>query len=250
MNDIKDKIITVKKQTINSYVFRPMLFSTPMVQAILEGRKTQTRRKIKHQPPKGNYKFGINVTGTRCKENGLFHWLGIDDEIEYKVTDSNQPYFKCPVNIGDIIWVRETFAFAPFTDETLHFYPELKNHNFIYKAGPNYPNIKWKPSLFMPKKACRLFLEITDIRIEMLNEISESDAVAEGILDMFYGKDIAGNAYFNYMDKKGGWDSVAEDAIHSYQTLWQKINGINSWSKNPFVWVYDFKVVECPEGFL
>ena len=102
----------------------------------------------------------------------------------------------------------------------------------------------------MPKKACRLFLEITDIRIEMLNEISESDAVAEGILDMFYGKDIAGNAYFNYMDKKGGWDSVAEDAIHSYQTLWQKINGINSWSKNPFVWVYDFKVVECPEGFL
>ena len=227
MNDIKDKIITVKKQTINSYVFRPMLFSTSMVQAILEGRKTQTRRKIKHQPPKGNYKFGINVTGTRCKENGLFHWIGIDEEIEYKVTDSKQPYFKCPFNKGDIIWVRETFAGADLKEETLKFYPEYKNPNFIYKAGSSYLNIKWKPSLFMPKKACRLFLEITDIRIERLNEISESDAVAEGILDMFYGKDIAGNAYFNYMDKKGGWDSVAEDAIHSYQTLWQKINGIN-----------------------
>lgn len=225
-------------------VFRPMLYSTSMVQAILEGRKTQTRRIIKHQPPKGNYKFGINVTGTRCKENGLFHWIGIDEEIEYKVTDSKQPYFKCPVNIGDIIWVRETFA------------PIKNSNDFFYKAdeGITVPFFdyqqKWKPSLFMPKEACRLFLEVKDIRIERLNEISESDAVAEGILDMFYGKDIAGNAYFNYMDKKGGWDSVAEDAIHSYQTLWEKINGQHSWEVNPFVWVYDFKVVECPEGFI
>ena len=252
MNYIKDKSNTVKKQTTNSYVFRPMLFSTPMVQAILEGRKTQTRRIMKHQPPLGNYKFGINVTGTRCKENGLFHWIGIDEEIEYKVTDSKQPYFKCPFNKGDIIWVRETFAGADLKEETLKFYPEYKNPNFIYKAGSSYLNIKWKPSLFMPKKACRLFLEITDIRIERLNEISESDAEKEGINLVDY------NCYENYLVEKD-WIyqgsnqrnyHMFQDPIGSYASLWAKINGQKSWDYNPFVWVYDFKVVPKPIDIL
>ena len=169
-------------------VFRPMIFSTPMVQAILEGRKTQTRRIMKHQPPLGNYKFGINVTGTRCKENGLFHWIGIDEEMEYKVTDSDQPYFKCQVNIGDIIWVRETFSTGNIENG--------KHTGFRYKADDESFNVKWKPSLFMPKKACRLFLEITDIRIERLNDISESDAEKEGINLVDY------NCYENYLVKK------------------------------------------------
>lgn len=224
--------------------FRPMLFSTPMVQAILERRKTQTRRIMKHQPPLGNYKFGINVTGTRCKENGLFHWIGIDEEIEYKVTDSNQPYFKCPFNIGDIIWVRETFY---------ELTADVLKGKYFYKADLEKMGwtFKWKPSLFMPKKACRLFLEITDIRIERLNEISESDAIEEGIKSV--GKDIEfcgtfylGSYFENY--SKEGYSFLKP--VESFRTLWEKINGIGSWQTNPFVWVYDFKVVECPEGFI
>jgi len=98
-------------------------------------------------------------------------------------------------------------------------------------------------------------LTIEEIEKAISKKYTDVEVTPSSVLNFMYvmfkdGKDIAGNAYFNYMDKKGGWDSVAEDAIHSYQTLWQKINGINSWSKNPFVWVYDFKVVECPEGFL
>lgn len=240
MNYIKDKSNTVKKQKTNSYVFRPMLFSTPMVQAILEGRKTQTRRIMKHQPPKGNYKFGINVSGTRCKENGLLHWIGIDEEIEYKVTDSNQPYFKCPFNKGDIIWVRETFV------------PIKNSNDFFYKAdeGISVPFFdyqqKWKPSLFMPKEACRLFLEVKDIRIERLNEISESDAIAEGVEIIHYAEPNV-PIYNNYLLKE---KLGTTNPILSYQTLWQKINGQNSWKENPFVWVYDFKVVPKPSDFL
>lgn len=225
-------------------VFRPMIFSTPMVQAILEGRKTQTRRIMKHQPPLGNYKFGINVTGTRCKENGLFHWIGIDEEMEYKVTDSDQPYFKCQVNIGDIIWVRETFSTGNIENG--------KHTGFRYKADDESFNVKWKPSLFMPKKACRLFLEITDIRIERLNDISESDAEKEGINLVDY------NCYENYLVKKD-WNyqgnnqrnfHMFQDPIGSYASLWAKINGQKSWDDNLFVWVYTFKVVERPEGFI
>lgn len=209
------------KPMLADAVFRPMLFSTPMVQAILEGRKTQTRRIVNGSFPIGNFEETLK---------------------------------KSILKVGDIIWVRETFAMSFDTEN----HPELNDNpiekwetGYVYKADgkPKYMIDKWKPSLFMPKSACRIFLEVTDIRIERLNEISETDAVAEGILDMFYGKDIAGNAYFDYMDKKGGWDCVANDAIHSYQTLWQKINGVNSWEENPFVWVYTFKVVECPYGF-
>lgn len=210
---------------LSDAVFRPMLFSTPMVHALLNGTKRQTRRLVNGTIPLGNF----------------------DETLKKSV-----------LKVGSIIWVRETFAEVSITKFSnglnvgLTGKPKTGHDlvHYIYKADHiNDDKLKWKPSLFMPKDACRLFLEVTDIRIERLNEISESDAVAEGILDMFYGKDIAGNAYFNYMDKKGGWDCVADDAIHSYQTLWQKINGINSWSENPFVWVYTFKVVECPYGF-
>jgi hypothetical protein len=199
--------LPLAKPVLSDAVFRPMLFSTPMVQALLNGTKTQTRRLVNGTIPIGNF----------------------DETLKKSV-----------LKIGSIIWVRETFN------------TNYNDTGFIYKADYKEPTKNkqfWKPSLFMPKTACRIFLEVTNIRIERLNEISESDAIAEGILDMFYGKDIAGNAYFDYMDKKGGWDCVANDAIHSYQTLWQKINGINSWSENPFVWVYSFKVVECPYGF-
>jgi hypothetical protein len=105
-----------------------------------------------------------------------------------------------------------------------------------------YPS-KWKPSLFMPKAACRLWLKVTNVRVERLKDISEEDAIAEGVFDAFRGEDIAGNAYKNYLDKKGGWDSVADNAIHSYMTLWEKLNGLDSWDLNPFVWVYDFEVI-------
>ena len=125
----------------------------------------------------------------------------------------------------------------------------LLDAGFAYKATDTYPEIKWKPSLFMPKEACRIFLEIEDVKVERLQDITEEDAINEGIFDMYRGKGIIGNAYRNYLDKEGGYDSVADDAIHSFQTLWQKINGISSWDDNPFVWVNSFKSIERPSNF-
>jgi hypothetical protein len=102
----------------------------------------------------------------------------------------------------------------------------------------------------MPKDACRIFLEVTDVRVERLNEITESDAIAEGverwIEERMKSKPIHYKLYFH---EKGSECSYTSCPIDSYETLWQKINGENSWSENPFVWVYTFKQVERPYGF-
>ncbi len=233
MNDIKDKIITVKKQTINSYVFRPMLFSTSMVQAILEGRKTQTRRMCKVQP-----------------ENGCYVELNMKSSlVEFDTNEGiDNKYCKFSVSIGDIIWVRETFLMKQSSNESkLYIHKaDCSSEHLEHYAG------QWKPSLFMPKEACRLFLEITNIRVERLNEISKEDAINEGIQPLLMSRMQqiqSGQLYRNYLSK----DELFNDglsAINSYKSLWQKINVINSWSENPFVWVYNFKVIECPERFL
>lgn len=207
----------------SSTVFKPILFSTPMVQAILSGSKTQTRRRVKSD---ANYiqwqPIVLNGYGGFCDEHG-------------------KPV-KPKYQIGDILWVRETWQHS------------LIPNDYCYKADTDNPiyldqSWKWKPSLFMPKEACRIFLEIEDVKVERLQDITEEDAINEGIFDMYRGKGIIGNAYRNYLDKEGGYDSVADDAIHSFQTLWQKINGISSWDDNPFVWVNSFKSIERPSNF-
>lgn len=211
--------------------FKPILFSTAMVKAILDGRKTQTRRIVK--PP-------------------FQQWLQESyGDNEWSKTALN--FSK--IQVGDILWVRETW--------------NTRDAEFVYKASPDlfkqtrwYKEIekvftqqslempepenciKWKPSIHMPKDACRLFLRVTDvIRIERLQDISEQDALAEGI-KRFSKAPIYG--YQNYLHQ----ESFCITAKESFQTLWQKINGINSWNENPFVWVYSFNKITTPSNFL
>ncbi|WP_413998688.1 hypothetical protein ACMDB5_13005 [Flavobacterium sp. W1B] len=198
--------------------FRPILFSTPMVQAILEGRKTQTRRIVKD-----------NLLQTCTDEY---------NELEFLILTS-----KCPYEVGDVLWVRETFA-------------PISNHKllrYIYKGGADWTNdlIKWKPSIFMPKEACRIFLKIKSIRVERLQDISEDDAIAEGI----YAK--PGEVSKRVWYRKYVTESVAktegaftESAIECFKTLWESINGKESLEKNPFVWVYEFEQIEKPLDFI
>jgi len=128
---------------------------------------------------------------------------------------------KCPYgNIGDVLWVREKFRVnSSQTGWPFHFYTD--------DDYTNKDSEKWKPSLFMPKEACRLFLQVADIRMERLQGITEMDAENEGAEKA----DCCG-AYF-----------------HGFSLLWQKINGIESWNANPFVWVVCFKQVEKPVEF-
>lgn len=224
----------------------PILFSTEMVQAILEGRKKMTRRVVNPQP---NTQF-------RKDDRIRIYKRGDKWEVKDKLSDcfSRLDCFSCKYDVGDILWVRESFASSPFDDNV-----------FVYKADAfkhiNTPNKhKYKPSIHMPKKACRIFLKVTDVRCERLHEITEQDAVDEGILDMWsnvYDKKDNLHAYLKYdvthkekMEPGGHWAHVADDAIHSFQSLWAKINGQSSWDANPYVWVISFERCDRPSDFL
>jgi hypothetical protein len=204
--------------------FIPMLFSTPMVQAIQNGTKTQTRRIIKPQP----------------KQSDVSKVGGIN---QYQIFKPNQcEQIDKKINVGDIIWVRETFSEG--TDKIIY-------RSNVCSKWDLPDNCKWKPSLFMPKSACKYFLEVSNVRIERLNNISNNDSINEGLewKESQAFKDLFGyeKAYKDYMKDV---TMYLKSPIESYKSLWNKINGIGSWDKNPFVWVYTFKLLsDVPDGF-
>ena len=181
---------------------RPILFSGPMANAIRDGRKTQTRRKVK---------FPLKDPLTGCDVAGR--------EVNSLIRQGDSP---CPYGQpGDRLWVRETWA--PHADMP---------RSAIYRCdrGGDYqdnvtPNFRWRPSIFMPRWASRILLEITAVRVERLQDISNEDALAEGV-------DLSGGLRMRTMP----W------AL--YRELWESINGDGSWEANPWVWVIEFKVLE------
>lgn len=202
---------------------RPILFSTPMVQAILAGRKTQTRRVVKPQP---NFTYC-----TKCKKDYSFCACEFDsDEHAGRCTKTAKADINlCPYGkVGDVLWVRETFS--PPTAAQL---PTSYMYAADYPVNPLAKGI-WKPSIHMPKEACRLFLEITDICVERLQDITEENAIAEGI-SRYPKAPIYG--YKHYMHN----DMYCLHAIESFYTLWHSINGEESLKANPWVWVLEFK---------
>ncbi len=175
-------------------------------------------------------------------------------EWDYSKKNADLPDFEwlnfSPGKVGDIIWVRETFCNDERGSES------GEDDCFYYKADMAYDIWLgcWKPSLFMPKKACRLFLEVVSVSVERLKDIDEQGAINEGIEDMLLNVDTPANAFRNYMTtrkelEKDHWSHVANDAVESYMTLWQKINGKDSWDLNPFVWVYKFRSIPLPTDF-
>jgi hypothetical protein len=199
---------------------KPILFSTPMVQAILEGRKTQTRRIVKPQP-----KQELDFFGWELHPKKLQVAFGTGNKVD--------SFHKFPFGqVGDVLWVRETFGTGKESGKT------------YYKANAGNFNMlvdKWKPSIFMPKDAARIWLKITNIKIERLHDISEKDAILEGVEKEF---SILFNEwrFKDYYNVKSDWRS----AVSSFQSLWANINGINSWNSNPFVWVIEFERIEKP----
>ncbi|MEI6823791.1 MAG: hypothetical protein WCL51_17820 [Bacteroidota bacterium] len=195
----------------------PILFSTPMVQALLEGRKTMTRR------VKGLEEVIKNPENVKEMFSNINH-----DFIFIMKTISNNQFdrIKCHArySIGDFLWVRETFA--PAIDD------------FAYKADYSESVLKedrnkglWKPSIFMPKTAARIWLKIIDVRVERLKDISEEDASKEG---------ADGYIIRNHPGLIADKLPTAKD---DFCILWKNINGYDSWDKNPWVWVYSFEVI-------
>lgn len=208
----------------------PILFSGPMVRAILEGRKTQTRCVMKPQPELERMRTS-NSQGHRWDSRSVEHEI-VNGEHYLGIPGASQGPFRCPYGaVGDRLWVRETWRRA----DGLTVY---------YKADePENRGAGWKSSIHMPYRFSRLKLEIADIRVERLQDVGEADAKAEGIL--FYGDlDPEQDDYKNYeYEDKYGDDWGVVTARESFETLWQSINSTRkgcAWSDNPWVWVIEF----------
>lgn len=184
---------------------RPILFNDAMVRAILDGRKTQTRRIMK----------GAALDWIRLPGGGFSSQFIADAENRL-----------CPFgHPGDRLWVREAWQHIDggAVHDAAGGVMDSHDPETIYRASrPNYPG-PWKASIHMPRWASRITLEITCVRVERLNDISGADAVAEGVRSRLPDNGIA---------------------VSEYRDLWESINGPGSWNENPWVWVIEFKMVE------
>lgn len=224
---------------------RPILFSAPMVQAILKGRKTMTRRIIKPQPDENGVSYMKNAP-LDYEQIYKQEWKPYKWDNENGEAITKHPPYGYP---GDRLWVRET-SLIWTTDSDDIVYATDSNYDAcrsdmrkLRKMG--YPNDRlgnWKviPSIFMPRSASRITLRITNIRVERLQDISMSDAIREGVEedDMFNG---AVKGYKAYDDPECEFPSV--DPRMSFFSLWRLINGDQSYLSNPWVWVIEFKVL-------
>lgn len=208
---------------------RPILFSGPMVQAILEGRKTQTRRIVTRLSGIGS------VSEFAKSDTPGWDYTFRDKRMRWNDLDFNQLLSRCPYgSVGERLWVRETWAdyFDGNTDVSLRIGNDWQNR-MRYRVCCDRPwGDRWRPSIYMPRWASRITLEITGLRVECLQDITEDDAKSEGIATSSNG------VYF--MDYTHGIANVCKPEF-SFMTLWQSINGPESWSANPWVWVVEFR---------
>lgn len=207
---------------------RPILFSTPMVKAILEGCKTQTRRVMRRQPDKvERFKHGVETADTDARYAILRCY---NRPKMFKKCNSGwfaDASYKTPFtefNVGDHLWVRETWRKYDCDECPCYEYCNCPPHGtYLYYADCLDDEAKWKPSIHMPRSASRILLEITNIRVERVQDISEADATAEG---MIADDDYCAEEYFSI--------------------LWNELNGWaeKGWNANPWVWCIEFRVIQ------
>lgn len=209
----------------------PILFSGPMVRALLEGRKTQTRRVLKPQPPTVEAVKQLSGTGchwARPTPSPFFRPMGPVWAVR-QLWDGNAQV-KTPYHVGDRLWVRETWRTLQKWD---HLKPSLVMDDFDkidFAATGFHRNPLWawgksRPSIFLPRWASRLTLTVTDVRVQQLQEISEEDAMAEGAGSL--ESHMPGTAFISH--------------VEAFQKLWDGLNGKRdgcSWRDNPWVAAY------------
>lgn len=218
---------------------RPILFNAEMVRAILAGRKTQSRRPISPQPAIPAARFvpynlakGLWLPETNSGKSGLSaDWRTI----------------KCPHGVrGDRLWVRETWGFSAELPASTRSEMDWLTFRDLrgYRADDPAGNWCWRPSIHMPRWASRITLEITDVRVQRLQEISDDDAVAEGVEETGRELRIAGRLRMEW--RSYGRGTTCTSAQASFSTLWDSIyapRGL-SWLANPWVWVLTFQRIE------
>lgn len=219
----------------------PMLFSTEMVQALLAGRKTVTRRIA--DVPVGDH-FGTDIMDWGLSEHpnlseGKWMYTVQTDVDDSRTFELKPKYGKA----GDLIWCRETWFPAAINGNRVLVGYHEKDPDVTIEITTDRVEYYWKqlhkgrmiPSIHMPKEAARIWLQVTDIRVERLQDITEEDAQAEGMEKM-------DDSMFPYKLYSCNTASCI-DAKTSFKFLWQGINGDESWNSNPWVWVVSFKVI-------
>lgn len=217
---------------------RPILFSAPMVRALLDGSKTQTRRVMARQK---KYDFtDYTLFGQRghaddeAERRGGWAqpWVAVEHAPDWP--DSKEDQCQCPyaTQRGERLWVRETYWIDD--EDNAIIYRADKDSEIVdmnkHETGSSRYN--WKPAIFMPRAMSRITLEITGLRVERLQQISQADAIAEGAPPSHQSIDLVSRE-FGYPDFSRSW----------YAQLWKHINGPGSWDLNPWVWVIEFKRV-------
>lgn len=217
---------------------RPILMSAPMVRAILDGRKTVTRRVMKPQPdgePAPMEAWSRGLAGAchdhnPCAEKVKAHADRLRGRV-FPFCGKHGMYSPtCPYGQpGDRLWVREAFGHFERNDT-------LKPGDTIYyRADGECVELQpWRPSIHMPRWASRITLEVTGVRVEKLQDISEADAIAEGI-------EAEGDEWRDYLMPH---TQCCLTPRSSYRTLWESIHGPGSWDANPFVWVVTFRRID------
>jgi hypothetical protein len=202
---------TSETETETAVKYRPILFSGEMIRAILDGRKSMTRRVVKPQPD--------NI------RSSPFVKSGIEDVHGYEV--------KCPYFVGQQLWVRETHAFERIVESGEDFYNSYSK--VIYRATePELPaNVEtgWKPPIFMPRWASRITLEVTGVRVERVQDITHEDAVAEGFTQSWDPVEYPHGKAWGRLGFSNTWDKLNEKRGYG-------------WDTSPWVWVISFKVVQ------
>jgi hypothetical protein len=225
---------------------RPILFSAPMVRATLPGIKTQTRRALAIQP---HEEVGALTVG-------MYHPTVVDrhgdeqpgPEVFGVYSSCGEFGLKCPYGqAGDRLWGRENGWERPErtpammregADTWAPYYYDADGISESEAADLKRWGFKRRPSIHMPRKACRILLEVTGIRVERLQDITEADAIAEGV-----ERAITGDGWRWYADPASELAGLPPraSAVDSYRTLWEHLGGPGSWAINPWVWVVEFR---------
>lgn len=245
---------------------RPILMSAPMVRAILDGRKTQIRRPLKHQPPDcaGVWSFVACSTNPKWRDTFCYSWPDANGKSFSVRGRESCMHIPPPCFTGDRLWVRETWSETVHADNVpvvayraggciavgrdMCEAPDYLIHDFAWTNTPESDARGWRPSVHMPRWASRITLEITNVRVERLNEISAADAIAEGLKTL--SKD-GGRTYKHGMPDVDGlpggedwkWTEWEICPRAAFKKLWESTYGPGSFN-DKWVWVIDFRRIK------
>ena len=206
---------------------KPILFSTDMVQAILDDRKTQTRRTRSLNE--------INKEPDKWVCHGIDNPFGL---FVFDDTEGFEPRIKCPYGqAGDRLWVRETWSLALAKHGECFKYRAPINHKLYYQCGKECPEgvetiTKWNPSIHMPRRASRITLKVTEVRVERLQDITAEEVIKEGC-------QLTGEIFLSPQEER-------PVLVNKFERLWDSLYAKRGygWEVNPFVWCISFKRID------